>query len=418
MHTLLIKNIAGLIQTETDLMRKSVKGDEMKRLPRIDDAYLFIADDKIADFGPMADMPAGLTADTTIDATGRLVLPAFCDGHTHIVYAGSREHEFIDKIRGLSYEEIAKRGGGILNSAELLRRTSEAELYAQSEQRVWEMIAKGTGAADVKSGYGLTLEAELKMLRVIKRLKENTPMTIHSTFLGAHAVPETYKGRQADYVTMVCEEMIPAVAEQGLAESVDVFCDRGFFTVDETRRMLEAGARYGLNGKIHANELDVSGGVQVGVEMGALSVDHLERTTEAEIEVLRHSETIPTMLPGTSFFLGLPYGNARGMIDAGLPLALASDYNPGSTPSGDMKFVLSLACINMRLTPEEAVNATTLNGAAALGLSHMLGSIAVGKQANVIVTRPVPSLEFLPYAYTTPTIDTVVLNGRIQTPRQ
>lgn len=409
----LIENIGRLLQVEeAGKCRPYVCGADMQKLPSIENAYLLVEDDVIKAFGPMAEMPFEEEADEVVDVDGRMVLPAFCDGHTHVVYAGSREIEYIDKIKGLSYEEIAKRGGGILNSAKLLHDTSEDELFEQSLVRVHEMMEKGTGAADIKSGYGLSVEDELKMLRVIRRLKAEVPMTIRANFLGAHAVPAAFKGRQGEYVDLICSEMIPAVAAEGLAESIDVFCDKGFFTVEETRRMLEEGRKYGLVGKIHANELDVSGGVQVGVEMGALSVDHLERTTEREIECLRGSGTIPTMLPGTSFFLGLPYGNARGMIDAGLPLALASDYNPGSTPSGDMKFVVSLACINMKLIPEEALNCVTLNGAAALGLASTHGSIAVGKRANVIVTTKIPDIEFIPYAYTTNVIEAVMLNGK------
>lgn len=406
--TTLIENIGRLLQVEQEV-RPFVCGADMQKIPSIENAYLLIENDKIKAFGPMAESPA--EADEVIDVDGRMVLPAFCDGHTHVVYAGSREIEYIDKIKGLSYEEIAKRGGGILNSAKLLHNTSEDSLFEQSLTRVREMMEKGTGAADVKSGYGLSVEDELKMLRVIKRLKAEVPMTIRANFLGAHAVPAEFKGRQGEYVDLICREMIPAVAAEGLAESIDVFCDKGFFTVEETERMLEEGKKYGLIGKIHANELDVSGGVQVGVKMGALSVDHLERTTQTEIECLRGTSTIPTMLPGTSFFLGLPYGNARGMIDAGLPLALASDYNPGSTPSGDMKFVVSLACINMKLIPEEALNCVTINGAAALGLTKTHGSIAVGKRANIIVTTKIPSIEFIPYAYTTNVIEAVMLGG-------
>ena len=311
----------------------------------------------------------------------------------------------------MSYEEIAKRGGGILNSAKRLHDTSEDGLYEQALERVYEMIGFGTGAADIKSGYGLSTEDELKMLRVIRRLKETTPLTIRANFLGAHAVPAAYKGRQDEYVDLICKEMIPAVAEEGLADFIDVFCDKGFFTVEETARMLEVGAKYGMRPKIHANELDVSGGVQVGVKYNALSVDHLERTTAVEIECLRNSNTIPTILPGTSFFLGLPYGNAKDMIAAGLPVALASDYNPGSTPSGNMKFVMSLACINMKLTPAQAINATTINGAAALGLAQTHGSIAVGKKANLFITKKIPSIDFIPYAYTTDIVEAVMLNG-------
>lgn len=410
MSTLLIKNIGQLVQAETT-PRPRVCGEEMSCLPIVHNAYLLCEGDTIKAFGEMSDAPA--TADTVIDAKGRFVLPSFCDSHTHIVYAGSREHEFIDKINGLSYEEIARRGGGILNSAKLLHQTSEDELYRQALVRVKEMIHFGTGACDIKSGYGLSTEDELKMLRVIRRLKETTPMTIRANFLGAHAVPAEYKGRQSEYVDLICEEMIPAVAEEKLADFIDVFCDTGFFTVDETARMLETGAKYGLRPKIHANELGVSGGVQVGVKYGALSVDHLERTTEAEIECLRHSDTIPTGLPGTSFFLNLPFTPVKEMIAAGLPVALASDYNPGSTPSGNMKFVLSLACIKMRLTPAQAINATTINTAAALGLSGSHGSIAAGKRANFYITKDIPSVDFIPYAYTTDIVDTVVLNGEI-----
>ncbi len=411
MHQILIKNIGCLAQVENEI-RVSVKGADMKSINTIENAYLLIEGDKIKAFGKMDAAPAN--ADEVIDAKGGYVLPAFCDSHTHIVYAGSREHEFIDKINGLSYEEIAQRGGGILNSALRLHNTSEEELYDQALERVNEMIHFGTGAAEIKSGYGLSTEDELKMLRVIRRLKETTDMTIKSTFLGAHAVPANYKGRQGEYVDLICREMIPMVAQEGLADFIDVFCDKGFFTVEETAKMLEVGAKYGMRPKIHANELDVSGGVQVGVKYNALSVDHLERATDVEIEVLRNSNTIPTGLPGTSFFLNLPYTPAKGMIAAGLPLALASDYNPGSTPSGNMKFVLSLACIKMRLTPNEAINATTINTAAAMGISNTHGSIAVGKQANVYITKPISSIDFIPYAYNTPIVKQVILNGKLQ----
>ena len=338
-------------------------------------------------------------------------MPTFCDSHTHIVYANSREMEFVDKIKGLSYEEIAKRGGGILNSAKATAKATEDELYESAMRRLNEIMRMGTGAVEIKSGYGLTVDSELKMLRVIKRLKENSPLTIKANFLGAHGIPMEYRGRQEEYVDLVINEMMPLVAAEDLADFVDVFCDKGFFTVEETARMLEVGAKYGMRPKIHANELDVSGGVQVGVKYNALSVDHLERTTEVEIECLRNSNTIPTILPGTSFFLGLPYGNAKDMIAAGLPVALASDYNPGSTPSGNMKFVMSLACINMKLTPAQAINATTINGAAALGLAQTHGSIAVGKKANFFITKKIPSIDFIPYAYTTDIVEAVMLNG-------
>ena len=348
-----------------------------------------------------------------IDAKGGFVMPAFCDSHTHIVYAGCRDGEFRDKIAGLSYEEIAARGGGILNSADLLHETSEDELYRQAMERVREIMAMGTGAVEIKSGYGLTVEDELKMLRVIRRIKETAPITVKANFLGAHAVGRAYRGRQSEYVDLVCEEMLPKVAEEGLADFVDVFCDTGFFTVEETARILEKAANLGIRPKIHANELEVSGGVQVGVKYNALSVDHLEKTTEAEIEALRGSETMPTMLPGCSFFLGIPFGNAKGYIEAGLPVALASDYNPGSSPSGNMRFVMALGCIRMRLTPEQSFNACTINSAYAMGVSKELGSITIGKKANLIITKPVPSLAFIPYSHQTPVIEQVILNGTL-----
>ncbi len=345
-----------------------------------------------------------------IDAKGGYVLPCFCDSHTHIVYAGCRDGEFRDKIAGLSYEEIAARGGGILNSADLLHETSEDELFSQSMERVNEIMAMGTGAVEIKSGYGLSVEDELKMLRVIKRIKESAPLTVKANFLGAHAVGRAYRGRQGEYVDLVCNEMLPKVAEEGLADFVDVFCDEGFFTVEETARILEKAAEYGIRPKIHANELEVSGGVQVGVRYNALSVDHLEKTTDAEIEALRGSETMPTMLPGCSFFLGLPYGRAKDYIEAGLPVALASDYNPGSSPSGNMRFVMALGCIRMRLTPEQSLNACTINSAYAMGVSDILGSITIGKKANLIITKPIPSLAFISYSHQTPVIERVIIS--------
>lgn len=409
---LIIQNIKKLVQVE-DEPREKVAGKEMSVLNCIDNAYLVIKDGLISDFGAMANQPAVSPNAKVIDAEGKMVFPSFCDSHTHLVYAGSREIEYIDKIRGLSYEEIAKKGGGILNSAKLLHNTSEDELYAQSLERINEIISLGTGAVEIKSGYGLTVEDELKMLRVIRRLKDTTPIKIMSTFLGAHAVPAEYKGRQTEYVDLIINEMIPRVAAEELADYIDVFCDKGFFTVDETERMLMAGMKYGLRAKIHANELDYSGGIQVGVKYGALSVDHLEFTGEAEIKTLLNSETMPTLLPGAAFFLGMEYPPARKMSDAGLPLAMASDYNPGSSPSGDMKFVMSLGCIIMRLLPEEVINAVTINSAYAMGISHTHGSIARGKVANVFITKPIPSYEFMPYAYTSRLIDTVILNGEV-----
>lgn len=388
------------------------RGAGMDEVGSLRDAYLTIEGERISGFGNMSDCPPVGLQDEVIDAEGGMVMPTFCDSHTHICYAGTREQEFIDKINGLSYEEIAARGGGILNSADLLHRTSEEELYSQTMARVREMIAKGTGAIEIKSGYGLTLEDELKMLRVIRRVKKDSPATIKATFLGAHAVGRAFKGRQNEYVNLVCEEMIPAVATEGLAEYVDVFCDEGFFTVAETDRILSAGEAYGLIPKIHANELACSGGVQVAVKHNALSVDHLERTTDAEIEALRNSRTMPTMLPGSSFFLGIPYGRAKEYVSAGLGIALASDYNPGSSPSGDMRFVMALGCIRMRLTPAQAFNACTLNSAYAMGVAEDLGSITVGKIANLIVTKPVPSLAFIPYCHQTPFICKVLLRGQ------
>jgi imidazolonepropionase len=409
---LLIKNIKKLIQVE-ETPRTWVAGSEMAKLGTIDNAFLIINDGIIVDFGPMDALPINISNYHIIDAAGKMVFPSFCDSHTHLVYAGSREIEYVDKIRGLSYEEIAKRGGGILNSAKLLHNTSEDDLYQQSLQRVNEIISLGTGAVEIKSGYGLSVEDEIKMLRVIKRLSETTPITIKSTFLGAHAVPTEYKGRQGDYVDLIINEMIPSVAAEDLAEYIDVFCDKGFFTVEETERILMAGIKYGLKGKIHANELANSGGIQTGVKYGALSVDHLEFTGEKEIESLLNSDTMPTLLPGAAFFLGMEYPPARKMIDAGLPIALASDFNPGSSPSGDMKFVMSLGCIIMRLLPEEVINAVTINSAYAMGISDTHGSIARGKVANVFITKPISTYEYLPYAYTAKLVDTIILNGKI-----
>lgn len=390
--------------------KRCLKGKEMAQLNTIANAYLAMEGGRIADYGAMAACP-GLAGVEVIDAKGGAVLPSWCDSHTHIVYAGSREQEFVDKIRGLSYAEIAQRGGGILNSADRLHEMSEEELYRQAMRRVDEVIRKGTGCVEIKSGYGLNTEDELKMLRVIRRIKETTRLKVVSTFLGAHAVSRAYKGRQGDYVDLVVNEMIPAVGAEKLADFIDVFCDTGFFTPEETARILEAGAAYGMRPKIHADELASSGGVEVGVRHDALSVDHLESMTEEEIELLLDSQTIPTALPGTSFFLNMPFALGRKMIDRGLPLALASDYNPGSTPSGDMKFIVSLACIKMRLLPAEAINAATFNGACAMGVSDDYGSITRGKVANFFITGPLPSMEFIPYAYTTPLVRRVFLQG-------
>ena len=421
---ILIRNIGRLCGILPAGIRR-LEGRDMGSVAGIDNAWLVIEDGRIRAFGSencsdnedgrirvfgsesCSDNEDGERGQV-IDAGGGWVMPTFCDPHTHIVYAGSRDGEFRDKIAGLSYEEIAARGGGILNSADLLHETSEDELFEQSARRVREVMAKGTGAVEIKSGYGLRTEDELKMLRVIRRIKEDFPITVKATFLGAHAVGRDYLGRRGAYVDLVCNEMLPAVAAEGLADYVDVFCDQGFFSCDDCARILERAAEFNLRGKIHANELAVSGGVQVGVSHNALSVDHLERTGDEEIACLKGSNTMPTMLPGASFFLGMPYGRARAFIDAGLPLALASDYNPGSSPSGDMRFVMALACIKQRLTPEEAFNACTINAAYAMGVEDTLGSITPGKRASLIITEPLPSLAFIPYAHQTPFIKRMV----------
>lgn len=413
---LLLQNVGQLVHVEEEKVDFRA-GKEMSKLDTIQNAYLLTEKDRIVDFGPMSEVSKINMASVNeeiekIDAKGRMVFPCFCDSHTHLVYAGSREIEYIDKIRGLSYEEIAKRGGGILNSARLLHHTSEEDLYEQAKGRIEEIISLGTGAVEIKSGYGLTTEDELKMLRVIRKLKETTPITIRSTFLGAHAVPLEYKGNQGDYVDLVINEMIPMVASEELADYIDVFCDKGFFTEDETERILMQGMKYGLRPKIHANELDYSGGIQVGVKYNALSVDHLEFTGQEEIDTLLGSETMPTLLPGAAFFLGMVYAPARKMIDAGLPLALASDFNPGSSPSGNMQLILSMGCIKYRLLPEEAINAVTLNSAYAMGVSDQLGTIARGKLANFFIAKSIPTIEYMPYAYGSNKVEQVFLNGK------
>ncbi len=413
---ILIKNIKELLQTD-DTPRTRVAGDEMASLPTIKDAYLFIENGLIKDFGQMSGLSDSDFIDGldfhVIDASGRMVMPAFCDSHTHLVYDGSREIEYIDKIRGLSYEEIAKRGGGILNSARRLQEASEEALVEQAMVRMEEIRMFGTGAVEIKSGYGLTTDSELKMLRVIKKLKELSPLTIKATFLGAHAVPAEYKKRQGEYVDLVINDMIPMVAGEELADYIDVFCDRGFFTEEETDRILMAGVKHGLQPKIHANELDFSGGIQVGVKYNALSVDHLEFTGEEEIRVLKESNTMPTLLPGAAFFLEMEYPPARKMIDSGLPVAMASDYNPGSSPSGNMQLIMSLGCIKMKMVPEEVIHAVTINGAYAMGVENELGTIAKGKKANVIITTEVPTYAFLPYAYGSNKVEQVIVNGMI-----
>ncbi|MDR1792749.1 MAG: imidazolonepropionase [Bacteroidales bacterium] len=409
---ILIKNIKKLVQVEYEPIRLR-RGEEMNTLHTIDNAWLRIEDDKIHSFGQMIDCE-DITAETVIDASHKMVFPSFCDSHTHLVYAGSREIEYIDKIKGLSYEEIAKRGGGILNTSKKNAQSSENELFNSAFERLEEIKSLGTGAVEIKSGYGLSLESELKMLRVIKRLKEKSPLTIKATFLGAHAVPAQYKNEPDKYVDLIINSMLPAVSEEKLADFVDVFCDRGFFTVEQTDRMLSAAAKYGLRPKIHANELDYSGGIQIGVKYNALSVDHLEFTGDAEIKSLLNSRTMPTLLPSAAFFLNMPLAPARKMIDSGLPIALASDYNPGSSPSGNMQLVLSMGCIMFKMTPEEVINATTINSAYAMDLSQTHGSIAVGKKANVFITKSIPTYEFMPYSFGNNKIETHILNGKIQ----
>ena len=408
-----IKELCGVL--EDGSLWKA--GAEMSQLTRIKNAFLYIKDDIIADYGAMdsAEYQSYLASEKdTVDANGGLVLPAFCDSHTHLVYANSRELEFCDKIKGLSYEEIAKRGGGILNSAKATAAASEDELYESAMQRLNEIMYMGTGAVEIKSGYGLSTESELKMLRVIRRLKENSPLTIKSNFLGAHGIPMEYRGHQEDYVDLVINEMIPLVAAEDLADFIDVFCDKGFFTCEDTERILMAGIKYGMRPKIHANEMAVSGGVQVGVKYGAISVDHLEQMGAEEIESLIGSDTMPTVLPGCAFFLNLPLSPVRDMINAGLPVAMASDFNPGTSPSGNMQFVLSCACIRYKMSPEEALNATTLNSAYAMGVSEELGSITKGQIANVIITKPMTQLEFMPYYYGANKVEKVIIKGKIR----
>ena len=414
---LLITNIKCLVQIE-DEPKLKVCGHEMSEIRTIYDAFLYIKNGLIDNFGRMNELQYGknLILNTnikTINATGKFVFPSFCDSHTHLIYSGSREIEYIDKIRGLSYAEIAKRGGGILNSAKKLHETSEDELFKQSVNRINEIISLGTGAVEIKSGYGLNLTDELKMLRVIRRIKNTSPMEVKATFLGAHAIPEEYKTSRKKYVDLVINEMIPVVASEDLADFIDVFCDKGFFTVEDTERILMAGMKYGLTAKIHANELDYSGGIQTGVKYNALSVDHLEFTGVKEINALIGSETMPTLLPGSAFFLGMSDPPARKMINAGLPVALASDYNPGSAPSGNMNLIMSLGCIKLRMLPEEVINAVTINSAYAMGISETHGSIAKGKVANVFITKEIPSYEFMPYAFGSNLIETVILKGKI-----
>ncbi len=412
MGKMLIKNIKQLLQVD-ESATPFISGSEMSRISAVENAWLWLKDGVIHDYGKMSDLPNTSLPKKQIDATGKFVIPAWCDSHTHLVYPQSREIEYIDKIKGLSYEEIAARGGGILNSAKMMQKAGEETLFDDAMVRLKEIAGWGTGAVEIKSGYGLTTESELKMLRVIKRLKDTSPLTIKATFLGAHSIPLEYRDNQSKYVDLVINEMLPEVAGEGLADYVDVFCDKGFFTVEDTDRILEAAAKYGLQPKIHANELDYSGGIQVGVKHKALSVDHLEFTGDEEIEALRDSGTMPTILPGAAFFLGMALSPARKMMDAGLPVALATDFNPGSSPSGNMQLIMAMGSIMYRMLPEEVINAVTRNTAYAMGVERELGSITKGKKANVLIAKEIPSMEYLTYAYGENKVETVILNGEL-----
>jgi imidazolonepropionase len=407
--SLLIKNIKGLVQVRASI-GGCVAGKEMAVLPTLSNAFLFIKNGLIESYGPMEDMPS-VTADNEIDAEGKFVLPAFVDSHTHIVFAASREEEFVMKIKGATYQEIAAKGGGILNSAKKLQQCSADQLFELASERVQEIISTGTGAVEIKSGYGLTLADEIKMLRVARRIGRETPLTVRTTFLGAHAVPKEYS--KSDYIKLILDEMIPAIASEKLADYIDVFCEEGFFSFDETVRICEEGKKFGMKPRIHANQLGRSGGVQAAVQVGALSADHLENMGDQEIELLRHSTVMPTALPGAAFFLGLPFPPARRMIDMGLPLAIASDFNPGSSPSGNMLTMLSLACIKMKMTPEEAINACTINTATALELLDTHGSITKGKVANVLITKKIPSIAYIPYRFGLNVLEKIVIGGKI-----
>jgi imidazolonepropionase len=409
--TTLIINIKELLQVRETAVAK-VSGAAMAVLPTIKNAYLCIEDNLIADFGYMYNLPKN-KVDKIIDATGKMILPSWCDSHTHIVYAGNREQEFVDRINGLSYEEIANRGGGILNSAKKLNDATEKEIYDQSKERLEEVMRLGTGAVEIKSGYGLTIDGELKMLRVIKQLAQNYPISIKATFLGAHAIPLEYKEDRKGYIDILINNMLPEISKNNLAQFIDVFCETGYFTVEETEEIMNAGIHFGLKPKIHVNQFNSIGGIQAGVKHKALSVDHLEVMKTEDIEALKNTETMPVALPSCSYFLSIPYTPAREMIAAGLPLALATDYNPGSTPSGNMNFVVATACIKMKMTPEEAINAATINGAYAMGISDTHGSISIGKKANFIITKPIPSYYQLPYAFGSNLIDSVFLEGKI-----
>ena len=407
----LITNIKQLVQVH-EHNTTILKGSEMKTLPVLENAYLYIVNDTIIEYGAMEDCD-GIDAETVIDATGRIVLPSWCDSHTHIVYAGDRTSEFVDRINGLSYEDISNKGGGILNSAKVLQETSEEDLFQQALKRLNQLIAMGTGAVEIKTGYGLTVEAELKMLRVIKRLKQESLATIIPTLLAAHAIPKAYKSKKQDYINLITEELIPQAAALNITHFVDVFCEKGYFDIKDTEAILEAGNKYHLRPKIHVNQFNILGGIALGVKHNALSVDHLEEINDEDIEALKGSETIPVALPGCSYFLSISYTQARKIIDAGLPLAIATDYNPGSSPSGNMNFIVSAACVKLKMTPEEAINAATINGAYAMGISNMYGSITRGKKANIIITKPMNHYSEIPYAFAHDPVEHVIINGQL-----
>lgn len=408
--TKLFINIKEIIQVREASVKK-VSGAAISVLPTIKNAFLYIKNGIISDFGLMSNIP-NFTADETIDCSNKMILPTWCDSHTHIVFAGNREQEFVDRINGLSYEEIANNGGGILNSAKKLQETSFDDLYQQSTKRLEEVIALGTGAIEIKSGYGLTVDAELKMLRVIKKLKENYDIPIKATFLGAHAIPTKFKNNKEGYINLIIDEMLPKIAKENLADFIDVFCEKGYFSVNDTDRILSAARKYNLIPKVHVNQFNIIDGIEVATKHKALSVDHLEVLSDEDVTYLKNSETMPVALPSCSFFLGIPYTPARKIIDENLPLALATDYNPGSTPSGNMNFVVSTACIKMKMTPEEAINAATINGAFAMNLSDKVGSIAIGKLANFMITKEIPSYGFIPYSFGSNLIDSVYIKGK------
>ncbi len=413
--SLLIKNIGTLVHTESDI-RLKYSGAEMSALQTIENAFVYAEKDTITSFGKMESEAFQSLAidkiDLVIDAKNRHVFPSWSDSHTHIVYAGSREREFVDRINGLTYEEIFSRGGGILNSASNLRKATEQELFEQAMVRVNEIISLGTGSVEIKSGYGLSLESELKMLRVIRRIKESSPITVKATFLGAHAVPLEYKGNKSGYLKMIIDELLPAIASEKLAEYCDIFCEQNYFSPEDAMQLFDASKKYGLTPKVHAEQLSHYGGIQAGVNAGAISVDHLEFVNDDDIKALMSSSTMPVILPGAQFFLGLQKPEVRKMINAGLPVAISSDFNPGSCPSGNMNQMISLACILYKMTPEEAIIASTTNSAYAMGLSNTHGSIAVGKKANLFITKEIPSYNFIPYSFGSVLIDSVILNGK------